>query len=189
MLYAHLHIDGNRVEKSMPNVLQREQTRTVDFVASTALDLLNSMYFTYLAGQLEGVDDWPARTRSSMAPAVREELDLLFSYPHHQPGLMGALNDAVFFHRDAWGGLDDLLRFVRNLPADGTPEPERPGIRGLALYALGWCGHEAFSLAPGAVPRAAFAQAIEAAPPEDLPTVPSDPVTGGREAVLAMYDN
>jgi ArsR family transcriptional regulator len=172
----------------MPNVLQRERTRTVDFVASPALDLLNCMYFTYLAGQVEGVEDWPVRARASMAPALRDELDLLFTYPGHQPGLMGALNDTVFFHRDVWNDADDLLRFVRDLPADGSPDPERPGIRGLALYALSWCGHERFSLAADADARDAFAQAIDAAP-DDLPTIPSDPVKGGRDVVLAMFDD
>src|SRR5690348_5264694 len=107
----------------MPNVLQREKTQHIEFVASPALDLLNCMYFTYLAGQLEGVGDWPARTRDHMRPAVREELDLLFSYPRSQPGVMGALNDTLFFHREAWDSVDALTRFVRDLPADGTPEP------------------------------------------------------------------
>ncbi len=47
----------------MPNVLQPNQELSVDFVPSVPLDLLNAMYFTFLAGTLEGVGDWPARTK------------------------------------------------------------------------------------------------------------------------------
>jgi ArsR family transcriptional regulator, arsenate/arsenite/antimonite-responsive transcriptional repressor len=173
----------------VPNVLQREQIRTVDFVASPALDLLNCMYFTYLAGQIDGVEEWPIRTRAAMDPALREELDLFYSYPRREPGIMGALNDVLFFHRSAWGSADELLRFVRELPAEGTPEPQQPGIQGLALYALRWPGDEPFRLQAGVAPRDTFAATIDTTPVEDFRFIISPDVEGGRDAVLALYDN
>ena len=173
----------------MPNVLQREQTRTVDFVASTALDLLNCMYFTCLAGQIDGVEDWPVRTRADMDPALREELDLFYSYPRREPGIMGALNDVLFFHRESWRSVDALLRFVRELPAEGTPEPNRVGIQGLALYALRWPGHEPFRLERGVDARDAFSATLDTAPDEAFSFIISPAVAGGSDGVLALYDN
>src|SRR5438067_9966306 len=173
----------------MPNVLQREQTRTVDFVASPALDLLNCLYFTYLAGQIDGVDDWPVRTRAAMQPALRDELDLLYSYPRREPGIMGALNDVLFFHRDAWRDIETLLRFARELPAEGTPDPHRPGIQGLALYALRWPGHEPFRLPHGVAARDAFSAMLDSVPDEAFSFIISPEIAGGRDGVLALYDD
>lgn len=175
--------------RHVPNVLQREQTRQIDFVASVSLDLLNSMYFTYLAGQLEGVGDWPTRTREAMRPALRSQLDLLFSYPRSQPGVMGALNDTLFVHREAWDSVDALIRFVREMPADGTPEPGRPGIQGLAQYALRWPGSQPFHLPPTSAPRDAFVEVISSAPDEDFSCFSSAGMEGTREEVLALYDD
>ena len=143
----------------MAITLAAARSRHIEFVASVPLDLLNAMYFTSLAESHEGLDEWPVNTRARMDAALRDELDLLFSYPHGEPGLMGALNDLMFLHREAWGTVDDLLRFVRDLPAGGTADPATPGIQGLALRALQWpcdapfdapegvTGHEAISAA------------------------------------------
>ena len=147
----------------MPNLLEpvtANPTRT-QFVASPALDLLNAMYFTSLADQLEAVGDWPIRTRQRMDPALRQELDFLFSYPRQEPGVMGALNDVLFLHPEAWAGVDDLLRFVRDLPAKGDRGPEHPSIQGLAIYALRWPGHDRYARPRGLTPRAALAAELE----------------------------
>ncbi len=64
-----------------------------EFVASVPLDLMNAMYFTVLSDTHEGIDEWPRHTRAIMDPALRAELDLLFSFPGGDPGIVGALNE------------------------------------------------------------------------------------------------
>jgi DNA-binding transcriptional ArsR family regulator len=127
----------------MPRFLEAATTtaRRVEFVVSTPLDLVNAMYFTHLAGQVEGIDDWPAQVRHDMRPVLRSELDYLFTYPRGEPGVMGAVNDSLFAHREAWSDLEALLRYVRELPAGVGEPPHQPGVQGLALYAIRWPAH------------------------------------------------
>jgi DNA-binding transcriptional ArsR family regulator len=147
----------------------------VEFIASVPLDLLNAMYFTSLAKDHEGIEDWPAQVRHEMRRDLGDELDFLFNYPGH-PGVMGALNDSLFSHREAWADVDALLRYVRELPADVGELPHRPGIQGLALYTVRWFGgkHE-LRLELGAEPRETLAKAAASA---DL----------NVDEVLAEYD-
>lgn len=120
----------------MPNLIKPETSvETVEFVVSVPLDLLNAMCFTALAGQLEGIPEWPARTRSEMAPALRDELDLWFGFPGIEWGALGTLTDALILHREAWGSVEALLDFVRALPPGGDGTVEQLGIQGLALAA------------------------------------------------------
>jgi DNA-binding transcriptional ArsR family regulator len=135
----------------------------VEFIASVPLDLLNAMYFTGLARDHDGVEDWPAQVRGEIRPELRDELDFLFTYPGH-PGVMGALNDSLFSHHEAWADMDALLRYVRELPAGVGELPHRPGIQGLALYTLRWFGgkHD-LRVELGAEPRQTLAKAAAAA--------------------------
>jgi DNA-binding transcriptional ArsR family regulator len=127
----------------MPRYLEASSPATtqVEFVASVPLDLLNAMYFTHLAGQIEGVDDWPAQVRREMRADLRDELDFLFAYPG-DPGVAGAVNDSFFAHSEAWADLEGLLRYVREMPEGVGELPHRPGIQGLALYTLRWLAHK-----------------------------------------------
>jgi DNA-binding transcriptional ArsR family regulator len=161
----------------MPRIHEASTTTAtkVEFVASVPLDLLNAMYFTSLAKDHEGVEDWPAQVRREMRPDLRDELDFLFNYPSHA-GVMGAVNDSLFFHREAWADVDALLRYVREMPAGVGELPRRPGVQGLALHTLRWFGgkHELrFEL--GAEPRETLAKAAASA---DL----------NVDEVLAEYD-
>lgn len=152
----------------------------IGFVASVPLDLINAMYFTMLADSHEGVDEWPRRTRAAMDPGLREELDLLFSFPHGDPGIMGAINELMFLHPEIWDSVDDLLRFVRDLPAGGTGDPGKPGIQGLALHALRWPCDSPVEDANVAVGRAAVERAV--ADHSDMPG------HGDAAALLALFD-
>jgi len=132
----------------------------VEFVASVPLDMVNAMYFTYLAERSEGIEGWPAQLRRDMRPELLAELDFLFSFPG-DPGVMGAVNDSLFAHRETWTDLEALLRYVREMPAGMGELPHRPGIQGLALYTLRWLGgkHEV-RLELGPEPRERLAQAV-----------------------------
>jgi DNA-binding transcriptional ArsR family regulator len=153
----------------------------IEFVTSVSLDLLNALYFTALADGHEGLDDWPRDTRARMDAGLRAELDLLFSFPHGEPGVMGALNDLVFLHREAWGGVDDLLRFVRDLPAAGSGDPAQPGIQGLALYALRWPCDAPFDTPAGVTGRGAIEAALR-----DHTDMPQHSDLAG---LVAMFDD
>jgi DNA-binding transcriptional ArsR family regulator len=149
----------------------------VEFVASVPLDLVNAMYFTSLAGQAEGIDDWPAQVRREMRPDLLEELDFLFAYPLGEPGLMCALNDLLFAHRETWTDLEALLAFVREMPSGVGGPPKRLGIQGLVNDVLRWweshrTGIQVDHTVP---PRERLAKAVADA---------------GRDvdAVLAVYD-
>jgi DNA-binding transcriptional ArsR family regulator len=131
----------------------------VEFVASVPLDLVNAMYFTSLAGQLEGIEDWPAQVRRDMRPELRDELDFLFTHPG-DPGVMGAVNDSLFAHREAWPDLEALLGYVRGMPAGAGDPPQRPGIQGLALYTLRWLGKHGVEVDTEAEPRESLAKAV-----------------------------
>jgi len=161
----------------MPRFLQASSPATteIEFVASVPLDLLNAMYFTNLAGQIEGVEDWPAQVRREMRPDLRNELDFLFGYPG-DPGVMGAVNDSLFAHREAWADVEGLLRYVREMPEGVGELPHRPGIQGLALYTLRWLGHKrGVEVDPEAEPRERLAKAAAGAGLD-------------VDAILAVYD-
>ena len=160
----------------MPRFHAATTTSTrVEFAASVPLDLVNAMYFTYLAGQLEGIEDWPAQVRRDMRPDLLEELDFLFSYPKGDPGIMGAVNDSLFAHREAWTDLEALLRYVREMPAGLGQPPEQPGIHDLALYTLRWPRHAPQVEDPASTPRDRLAEAVAKAGLD-------------VDAVLALYD-
>jgi len=140
------------------------------------LDLLNAMYFTNLAGQIEGVEDWPAQVRREMRPDLLDELDFLFSYPKGDPGIMGAVNDSLFAHRETWTDVDALLRYVREMPAGLGQPPDGLGIQSLALYPLRWPRHVSETeVDPAVAPRDRLAKAVADA---NLDV----------DAVLAVYD-
>lgn len=174
----------------MAITLSSRRSTGIEFASSVALDLVNAMYFTALSDSHEGVDDWPLRTRERMDPALRAELDFLFTCPRNEPGIMGALNDALFFHREAWGDVEALLRFIRELPAGGTPDPGQPGIQGLALYALRWPGHnEPYRLADGVSPREAMANAlVEERASDDIACTPPREGECDPSTMLALFD-
>ena len=160
----------------MPKVLQPITTAKVDFVVSVPLDLLNAMYFTSLVEQSEGIEEWPLETRKGLDPALRAELDFLFTYPAGEAGVMGALNNVLFAHPEAWTDLDALLRFVRDLPPGAGDLPLQPGIQGLALYTLPWPSPSPEPAPePATPPREALAAAVREA------GLDPDPV-------LALYD-
>ena len=146
----------------MPRFHAASTTSTrVEFVASVPLDLVNAMYFTHLAGSHEGIEDWPAQLRRDMRSELLAELDSLFCSFPGDPGVMGAVNDSLFAHPEAWADVEALLRYVREMPAGVGEPPHRPGIQGLALYALRWLGgkHE-IRLELGPEPRETLAQAV-----------------------------
>ncbi len=122
-------------EREMPRLSQPTAVQqTIEFVISVPLDLMNAMYFTHLAGELDEIDAWPAQVRSEMDPELLAELDFLYSFPKEQPGVMGALGDSVFAHREAWSDTASLLSYVRALPAGVGEREEDRGIQGLAFY-------------------------------------------------------
>jgi DNA-binding transcriptional ArsR family regulator len=155
-------------------------SRQIEFVASVPLDLVNAMYFTTLAESHEGLDDWPVQTRARLDPALRADLDLLVSFPHGDAGVLGALNDAMFASRETWGGVDDLLRFVRDLPPGGTADPANPGIQGLAFYALKWPCESPFEPGGATHDRDAIARALD-----ENTTLPTDL---GRDEAMRLFD-
>ena len=160
----------------MAKLLQTDTATKVEFVVSETLDLLNAMYFTRLVLDAHGIDDWPAQIRSELTPALRTDLDLLFSFPHGEPGVMGKLSEVLFAHRETWPSVDDLLRFVREMPPGIGDLPLSPGIQGLALY--GSCASKPFprpEIDLSVAPRESVAQAIQG--------------TGGDvQTALALYD-
>jgi DNA-binding transcriptional ArsR family regulator len=163
----------------MARHLQRGRTINVEFVASEALDLLNAMYFTRLVEEAEGIDEWPARVRREMEPALLAELDLLSTFPCGQPGVMGTLSEILFAHREAWPDIGALLRFVGEMPAGVGEPPLEPGVQGLVLHAIRSecsCGDGSSELEVdlSAPPKERVAQAVES--------------TGGNvEEALALY--
>lgn len=171
----------------MPSLIQPESPAApeVEFIVSTPLDLINSMCFTALAGQLEGLPEWPVRTRQAMNPGLRDELDLFFAFPGTEWGVLGQLSDMLFLHPEAWGGIDALLDLLRSLPPGGVEFPDagadtipadflrapQMGIQGLALASL-HCSNAQFA----GMGRDGLASAAQAA---------------GRDvrAAMALYDD
>lgn len=164
----------------MAITLTAARNRHIEFVASVPLDVINAMYFTALAESHEGLDDWPVRTRARMDPGLRDELDLLVSFPHGDAGVLGALNDLLFLHRETWGSVDDLLRFVREMPPGGSADVSEPGIRGLALHALRWPSDAPIDPATAASDRDAIVRALD----DHAVT----PVRNDGASLIALFD-
>jgi DNA-binding transcriptional ArsR family regulator len=122
----------------MPFRAPQEVAQQVEFLASETLDLLNAMEFTSIAERFEGVDGWPERTRATMDPALREELDFVYTFPRGGPGVMGALQEAVVLQRKGWDGKDALVRFVRELDLGTGGPSSHPGVQGLVQWAMQW---------------------------------------------------
>lgn len=121
----------------MPRLsLPEKQTAKVEFVLSVPLDLMNAMYFTHLVGEADGIEGWPAETRKRMEPDLLEELDLLFTFPRGQPGVMGQFGDHLWAHPETWSDLNSLTSYVRKMPPGVEKSALNPGIQGLAFYSV-----------------------------------------------------
>lgn len=150
--------------------------QTIEFVVSVPLDLMNAMYFTHLASELDEVGGWPAQVRTEMEPELLAELDFLYTFPKGQPGVMGALGDGLFVHRETWKDTVSLLRYVRDLPAGAGEGEENRGIQGLAFYqACPLCDADDEPVAGGS-PRDVLVRELEKAEID-------------VQAALAVYDN
>src|SRR3990172_5738905 len=102
----------------MPRLTAATETATkIQFLLSAPMDLMNSMYFTALAGDIEGIDGWPEHVRREMAPDLLAELDFLYNYPAGDPGIVGTLTDNLFTHPELWPDIASLAPYVRGLPA------------------------------------------------------------------------
>ncbi len=110
--------------------------QTIEFVVSVPLDLMNAMYFTHLARDVEGIEGWPKQMREEMKPGLLRELDFLFGFPLGQPGVLGTLADRLFDHPETWQDVDSLLAYVRQGELGIGEWPRRLGIRGLILYSI-----------------------------------------------------
>jgi len=177
---AHILISAytNQWEaREMPRLSQPTAAQqTIEFVISVPLDLMNAMYFTHLAGELDEIDGWPAQVRSEMEPDLLAELDFLYSFPKGQPGAMGALGDSLFAHRKAWRDTASLLSYVRALPAGvGEQEGDR-GIQGFAFYEACNLFDAEEEPTAGGSPRDVLAQELEKT---DI----------DAQAALAVYDH
>ena len=170
----------------MPLITPVEARPTVEFAISESLDLLNAMYFTFLVEEYEGIDGWPARARKAMRRELLDELNLLHTFPRGEPGIMGALQETVFLHREAWASVPALVEFVRQLDPVGETM-ERPGIQVLAHYAMrfpcDWVGtrHEVTQS------REELAHELYGAPPRDA----SAEIMSNLDAAatLALFDD
>jgi DNA-binding transcriptional ArsR family regulator len=161
---------------------------TVEFVQSVPLDLMNAMYFTAVGEEMEGLDAWPLEARRRMAPDLRAELDFLFTYPEHQAGLLGALNDAIFLHAPDLAGVEGLLAFVRDMPARAADAPGGASIDGLVVYAMHGCYVEPYALPAGTPARdeVRLGLAMPARLPADDSHPPAFRIT--PEEALALFD-
>jgi DNA-binding transcriptional ArsR family regulator len=172
MTYTH-----QRETLEMPRLSEAAAAQqTIEFVISVPLDLMNAMYFTHLAGELDEIDGWPAQVRNEMEPDLLAELDFLYSFPKGQPGVMGALGDSLFAHRETWEDTSSLLRYVRGLPAGAGEREEDRGIQGLAFYQVCTPFDADEQPAAGGSPRDVLAQELEKA---DIDV----------RAALAVYDH
>jgi ArsR family transcriptional regulator len=79
------------------------------------------------------MEGWPVDLREKMSPDLLAELDYLFWYPNGA-GIMGQLTDMLFVHPEAWGSVDRLIAFIRELPAGIGSSEQDAGIQGLAYY-------------------------------------------------------
>lgn len=108
-------------------------TTSVEFVVSVPLDLMNSMYFTHLARDHEGLEGWPTETRAAMAPDLLAEFDFLYGFPFGEPGLLGTLGDSLWKQPQTWGSVEALLGHVRTLPLGIRDVASGLGVEGLAF--------------------------------------------------------
>ena len=120
----------------MPLITPVQARPKVEFAVSESLDILNAMYFTVLVDEYEGIDGWPGKTRKAMRNELREELDVLHTFPRGEPGIMGALQELVFLHPETWSSVDALVGFIRSLDSVGESFDEQPGIQLLVHYAM-----------------------------------------------------
>lgn len=114
-----------------------EPTTAIEFVVSVPLDLMNSMYFTYLAKDHEGLEGWCAETRKNMAPDLLAEFDFLYEFPMGEPGLLGTLGDMLWNQPQAWSSIDALVDYVRNMPLGIGSVETGLGVQGLAFNVTG----------------------------------------------------
>jgi DNA-binding transcriptional ArsR family regulator len=150
-------------------------TRTVEFVLSVPLDLMNAMYFTHLAADAEGLDGWTAETRRRMDSSLVAEMDFLYTFPKGEEGVLAWLGDNLWAHPEAWKDVPGLIAFVRGLPAGLGQAPRDPGIQGLVFQAAcSGCGTSG-KAEPGDDPRSQISAALRAAGIDPGP-------------VLALYD-
>ncbi len=110
---------------------------TIDFVVSPSLDMTNSMYFTYLAKDHEGLEGFATETRKRMDPDFLREFDFLYEFPMGEPGLLGTLGDMLWNQPQTWSSVDALLDYVRNLPLDIGSVETGLGVQGLAFNVTG----------------------------------------------------
>jgi DNA-binding transcriptional ArsR family regulator len=110
---------------------QTVDTPAIQFVASPVLDMLNTMYFTSLVLEMEGIDGWPEQLRSEMAPDLLAELDALYNYPAGDPGIMGIFGDDLFGAPALWADVGRLVEHVRSMPLGDEGTEAAPGVQKL----------------------------------------------------------
>ena len=104
---------------------------SVEFVVSVPLDLMNSMYFTRLAADHDGLEGWPTETRARMPADLLDEFDFLYNFPLGEPGLIGTFGDMLWAQPKTWGSIEALLAYARNLPLGIGSFEEGLGVQGL----------------------------------------------------------
>jgi DNA-binding transcriptional ArsR family regulator len=112
-------------------------TTSIEFVLSVSLDLMNSMYFTYLAKDHEGLEGWPGETRRNMPPDLLAEFDFLYEFPMGEPGVLGTLGDMLWDQPQAWSSIDALLAYVRSLALGIGSVQTGLGVQGFAFNVTG----------------------------------------------------
>jgi DNA-binding transcriptional ArsR family regulator len=163
----------------MPRLTQLTEAPglAIQFVASPALDMMNAMYFTSLAPQIEGIEGWPPQLRERMAPELLAGLDFLYNYPAGDPGLMGTLGDNLFIHPEVWGSVKALVAVIEGLPDGIGLLDEAPGVQGLV--------YQAVFRYPDDVDRAGYEQLPHRAAIEKRLSTLDDRDAG---AIMALYD-
>ena len=81
--------------------------------------MLNTMYFTSLVPQMEGVRAGRYNCASEMAPELLEELDALYNIPAGDPGMMGTFGDNLFGAPRASGPTSTASLVLRPINATG----------------------------------------------------------------------
>jgi ArsR family transcriptional regulator len=121
----------------LSGAIATEPKTEIDFVVSVPLDLMNSMYFTYLAKDHDGLEGFPAETRLRMDPETLREFDFLYEFPMGEPGLMGTLGDMLWSQPQTWSSINALLGYVRSLPLEIGSVETGLGVQGLAFNVTG----------------------------------------------------
>lgn len=99
--------------------------------------MTNTMYFTYLAKDHEGLEGFATETRKRMDPDFLREFDFLYEFPMGEPGLMGTLGDMLWNQPQTWSSVEALLDYVRNMPLDIGSVEAGLGVQGLAFNVTG----------------------------------------------------